>query len=98
MSDLGQSEREAQTTRATRKPPGPPKGAKARTTPWPRAVQTAIDDARREGYLCAIEDVYGAILAGDLHTMLINLRRREGLDDTEPLCLTIEHKIALGHR
>lgn len=63
---------------------------------WPRAVQVALDEARKEGYLAAVEDIYAAILAGDLFSTLIELRKREGLDETEPLCLSLESRIGLN--
>jgi hypothetical protein len=70
--------------------------AKRRTTPWPRAMQSALVDAQREGYLRAIEDVFAAIMAGDLHQMLIQLRSAEGIDGVEPLCITLEHRIGVS--
>lgn len=67
-----------------------------RKTSWPVAVEEALQDAAKAGYLRAIEDVYAAILAGDLTSMLIRIRSREGLDDVQPLCLSLEQQIALS--
>lgn len=67
-----------------------------RMTPWPKAVRAAINEASEAGYARAIVDVEGAILAGDVFEMINLTKQKLGHEPIEPLCLTIEQKVALS--
>lgn len=69
---------------------------KARTTPWPVAVQSAIAEAHREGYMLALAEVETCLYSGASVTDLVRSALHPG--DEAHVQVPLELRVAMSGR